>query len=452
MSLCPKPDVCGSCGWSHIPYEKQLQQKLSDINGSFALKKLDLRVDEIFPSPKTEHYRNRMDFVINFKGDVGLREKGKWWKVIDDHTCFLADEQIDTAFAVVRDWVKTCGLSYFDRKSNIGTLRYAVIRSTTLGETMVTIITSAPNGENQLGENNQATLVDFNDDAEKIEAALRDLSERISLDPRLHGINGDPTHHALRTTPLTSTSDARRTTSVIWAINHTISDTSFGDELRVIAGPGTIEESIDGVRFNISPNAFFQTNSHAAPMLLSTVREFAGDLTDKTLLDLYCGTGFFAVAMAGQAKQTIGVELVADAINDAKVNAELNNLELITGSDSLHVQRPTHDALHPTSNVRRTTSSISFHDAKTEEFDWMKLGADVVILDPPRSGMHDRALADVISAKPERIVYVSCNYKNFAREMVELSKYYDVENIRAVDMFPHTPHVELVTALVRKSS
>ncbi len=389
-SLCPNPERCGSCGWSHIPYEKQLQQKLSEINGSFALKKLKTRVEEIFPSPKTEHYRNRMDFVISFQGEVGLREKGKWWRVIDDHTCFLGDEQIETIFKTTRDWAKTSGLSFFDRKSNIGTLRYAVIRSTSIGETMLIIVTSAPNGETQFGEGNVGSVISSNNDTADIEKAMKKLA---------HDSGADTT---------------------IWSINHTISDVSFGDDLRVIDGPGVINEYIEGLKYRISPNAFFQTNSYAAPMLLSTVREFAGDLTDKTLLDLYCGTGFFAVAMAGQAKKTIGVELVPDAIRDARINAELNNVE------------------------------VEFHDAKTENFDWMKLGADVVILDPPRSGMVDKALADLIAAKPQRIVYISCNFKNFAREMVQLQDHYKVEAIRAVDMFPHTPHVELVTALVRK--
>lgn len=390
VSLCPNPDVCGSCGWSHIPYEKQLQQKLSEINGSFAIKKLDIRVKDIFAAPKTEHYRNRMDFVINFKGEMGLREKGKWWKVIDDHTCFLGDERIEALFPIIRSWSKDAGLSYFDRKSGIGTLRYAVIRSTSIGETMIIIVTSAPNGESQSGEDNVASVVTSNNDQAVIEAAMKDLAQKAGA------------------------------TTVVWSINHTMSDVSFGDDLRVIDGPGAINEIISGVKYRISPNAFFQTNSTAAPMLLETVREFAGDLTGKTLLDLYCGTGFFAVAMAQDAKKTIGVELVADAIKDANVNAELNNV------------------------------AVDFHDAKTESFDWMTLGADVVILDPPRSGMHDKALQDVLAAKPARIVYVSCNFKNFAREMVMLQQYYNVESIRAVDMFPHTPHVELVTALVRR--
>lgn len=370
MSLCPNPDVCGSCGWSHIPYEKQLQQKLSDINGSFKLKKLDYRCEEILASPKTEHYRNRMDFVIDFQGKVGLREKGKWWRVIDNHPCFIADEKIDEIFTIVREWTKQAGLSFYDRKANTGTLRYAVIRASSIGETMITVVTSASE--------------------EPVEAALRDLA------------------------------DISKAMTVVWSINHTISDVSFGDELRVIAGPGLIREDINGVKYQISPNAFFQTNSSGASLLLDTVREFAGDLTDKTLLDLYCGTGFFAVALAANAKKTIGVELVPQAIIDARENAKLNDVV------------------------------VDFHDAKTEDFAWQDFAADVVILDPPRGGMHDKALQDILAAKPPRIVYVSCNYKNFAREMVMLGEDYDVEAMRAVDMFPHTPHVELVTALVRK--
>ncbi|MFA5945491.1 MAG: 23S rRNA (uracil(1939)-C(5))-methyltransferase RlmD [Patescibacteria group bacterium] len=378
---CPNPERCGSCGWSHIPYEKQLKQKLSDINGSFAIKKLDLHVDEILASPITHHYRNRMDFVIDWQGNVGLREKGKWWSVIDNHPCFIADQKIEDHFFLARQWAKTCGLSFYDRKANVGFLRYAVIRSTSLGETMVIIVTSAP----------------------------KDADEEASAKKALESLAG-----------------SSKPTTLVWSINHTISDVSFGDELRVISGPGVIEETIAGYHYKISPNAFFQTNPKGAEMLLDTVREFAtttpGPASDTTLLDLYCGTGFFAVALAPSFKRTIGVEMVPEAIKDARVNAELNG------------------------------ATVEFHDAKTEDFDWKSLGAEVVILDPPRGGMVDKALQDVIKARPTTIVYVSCNYKNFAREMVILQAYYSVEAIRAIDMFPHTPHVELVIKLVRHPS
>jgi len=339
------------------------------------LKALDFTCTEILPSPKTEHYRNRMDFVIDFEGRVGMRQKGKWWKVIDGHHCFLADTQIENLFVAIKAWTADSGLTFFDRKAHQGLLRYAVVRSSTLGQTMINIVTSAPTDEIE----EQATR-----------AALVALSNNCNA------------------------------TTIIWSVNSTITDVSFGDKMETMSGPGFIEESIGGFTFRITPNAFFQTNPHAAALLQSTVTEFAGDLTNQTLLDLYCGSGFFGVSLAAKTNRTIGVELVPEAIADAKINATLNGV------------------------------TAEWHDAKTESFNWKDLGADTVILDPPRSGMHDKALADVISAAPATIVYVSCNYKNFAREMVQLQDYYKVSAMRAVDMFPHTPHVELVTKLERK--
>lgn len=368
---CPNKDVCGSCSWSHIPYEKQLKQKLSDINGSFKLKNLDHRVEEILASPNTEHYRNRMDFVIDFEGRVGMRMKGKWWKVIDNHTCFLADKKIEKLFYIIRDWTKTAGISFYDRKSHEGVLRYAVIRATKKGETMINIVTSAPGSED-------------------VKSALEELNS------------------------------LTKPTTLIWSVNNTITDVSFGDELHTISGPGFIKETVGENTYKISPNAFFQTNSQASELLLDTVKEFAGDLSNKTLLDLYCGSGFFSIAMSKNSKNTIGIELNEEAINDARTNAEINK------------------------------SDVEYIATSTEKYDWSIHNADVVILDPPRSGMHDSALADVIKNAPRTIIYISCNYKNFARELVQLEKYYTVEKMRAIDMFPHTPHVELVTLLEKR--
>jgi 23S rRNA (uracil-5-)-methyltransferase RumA len=373
--LCPNKELCGSCAWSHIPYEKQLIQKVSDINGSFKLKGLTFRCAEILSSPKLEHYRNRMDFVINFEGLVGMRQKDKWWKVLDNHTCFLADEKIDELFTPVREWAQTCGLSFYDRRSHVGLLRYATIRVTRTGETMVVIVTSKPTSDAE-----RTTVL----------SCLSTLSKLPNL------------------------------STLIWSINDTDADTSFGTELKTIKGDGFIEETIEDIKYRISPNAFFQTNSYASHLLLDTVKEYCGDISDKRVLDLYCGTGFFSIALASSAKEMIGVELNAEAIEDAKINASLNNV------------------------------SPEFFAASTEDYDWSKHNADVVILDPPRSGMHDRALADVIKNKPKTIIYVSCNPKNFAREMVQLEKIYNITAMKALDMFPHTPHVELVTKLELK--
>ncbi|MBI2485149.1 23S rRNA (uracil(1939)-C(5))-methyltransferase RlmD [Candidatus Uhrbacteria bacterium] len=374
MPFCPKPDVCGSCGWAHIPYPKQLQQKLSDINGSFKLKKLATRVEEIFPSPKIEHYRNRMDFVIDFEGRVGLREKGKWWKVIDNHTCFLGDERIEELFVAVREWVHSCGLSFYDRKAHTGLLRYAVIRATTTGDAMITIVTSKP-AENE---------------RQKIASSLALLVPRSN------------------------------TCEIIWSVNDTESDVSHVGVLETIRGKGYVEETINQNRYRITPNAFFQTNSHAAALLQQTVLDFAGAVHDKRVLDLYCGSGFFSIPFAKHGAHVVGMESVEEAIRDARVNAELNGAE------------------------------IAFTTAVVEETDWSIHKPELLLLDPPRMGLHDRALEAVIKHAPPAIVYVSCNYKNFARELVILEKTYRVSAMRAIDMFPHTPHVELVSLLTKR--
>jgi 23S rRNA (uracil-5-)-methyltransferase RumA len=369
-SPCPNKDVCGSCGWSHIPYEKQLAQKLSDINGSLALHHVALRCEEITPSPKTTHYRNRMDFVIDFEGRVGLRQKGKWWKVIDNHPCFLGDERIEQGFHEARNWAKSAGLSFYDRKSFQGFLRYAVLRSNVRGELMLIVVTSAPDTE---------------------------TSESF--------------------TELLKQSSAEH---IIWSISHGTSDVSFGDELITLRGKGYLQESIDQYSFRVTPNAFFQTNSHGAALLAKSVLGRIEQQAPTKVLDLYCGSGFFSIPVAGLGIPTIGVELVESAIEDARLNAEDNSVQ------------------------------AEFIAAKSEDYPWEQLGADLIIVDPPRSGMHDRALQRLISYKPRSIVYVSCNYKQLARELPFFLPHYEVRQIEAIDMFPHTPHVETVLTLVLK--
>ena len=383
--LCPDKEVCGSCGWSHIPYEKQLTQKLSDINGSLALKELPFTCDQILPSPRTSHYRNRMDFVIDFEGRVGLRQKGKWWKVIDDHCCFISDQKIEEIFKIGVTWAKQCGLAWYDRKAHTGLLRYLVIRATSIGETLINVVTSVPSSE---------------DEAKLAHEKITELARITSA------------------------------TTVLWAKNSTQSDVSFGDQLDIVIGEGVIKEEIAGYQYLISPQAFFQTNSYAAPLLMNAVVEYAGDVANKKVLDLYCGSGFFTMPLAKVAGSTVGVELEPLAIMDARQNAELNRVSVQFFDEAVEKKIDT--------------------GSPEPQFDWGTLDADVVIVDPPRSGMHDKAFKKLCEVKPERLVYVSCNYKHFAREMQTLKDIYNLEAIKAIDMFPHTPHVELVACLTRK--
>jgi 23S rRNA (uracil1939-C5)-methyltransferase len=211
------------------------------------------------------------------------------------------------------------------------------------------------------------------------------------------------------------------TTSLNWAINHTINDVSSGDELRIIHGPGYIEEKIGDYIYKISPHSFFQTNSWASPLLIDTAREFLNLAPKpKLLLDLYCGSGFFSIALSSIAEKTIGVEIVPEMIEDARTNALRNEV------------------------------TVDFVSGAAEAVPWHKHGADTIILDPPRSGLHDDAIKQLLENSPKTILYISCNYKSFAREMAILKDSYEVVKMRAIDMFPHTPHVELVSLLIKR--
>ncbi len=373
--LCPNKEFCGSCGWSHIPYAKQLNQKLSDINYSLKIHKLPYKCSTIISSPKTNHYRNRMDFVIDFEGKVGLRQKGKWWKVIDDHTCFIADSHIEDLFKIVRKWTKSCNLSFYDRKKFTGLLRYAVIRYMLSGQSMITIVTSKPL-----------------DDLEIVQIK----SELIKL------------------------SELTQCTTLIWAMNETTSDTSHGGTNQVIAGSGYITETINGYKYYISPDSFFQTNSYTSPILMNTVINMAGDVSNQTVVDLYCGSGFFSFPLAKKAKQIIGVESVAGAISDANHSNQLNK------------------------------TTINFIQDKSENINLREYQPNILIVDPPRVGLSQTVINSILEVKPKILVYVACDYKRFSENATQLLNYYSVIDINAIDMFPHTPHVELVTKFQRK--
>ncbi len=384
---CPYAGTCGGCKWQHVDYPAQLQGKLDTFFRVVAEKGVNepaLRPGafSIRPAPETFYYRNRMDFAFGRDGQLGLKSPDRWWDTLDLSTCFLLSPESVEIMARVRTWAKESGLPFWNVKTHDGFFRYLVIREgKRTGERLVMPVTAA---------------------AAKAPVAPDVLHAKMAELPALLG---------------------NLATSVVWGINPTVTDLSVADELLPLKGDPWIFEEVNGVRYKITPNAFFQTNTVMAEQLQNAVRDYCGDLRGKTLLDLFCGSGFFSLAFAqgpDAPVKTVGIELSAEAIACAKENAAVNGVH------------------------------AEYFVSKAEDFDWKGHAPDVVILDPPRAGLHPRVVETLLEARPPRVVYVSCSYPRFLDEWKKLGAAYRLIRAEALDLFPHTPHMECVFLLERK--
>lgn len=357
-----------------MDYATQLEYKRGLVNQTFAAANLPLTIERVRPAPEIFYYRNRMDYVFGADGQLGLKVPNEWWNILDLRTCFLLSPESVEIMELIRGWMRKHNLKPWDNRAYHGLLRYLVIREgKNTNERMITLVTSAE----PFSEIARAEFVEL-------------LKEKA--------------------------------TSLYWGVNPTITDLSLASELHLLHGKPALTEKINGYTYTIHPNSFFQTNSSMAAQLMDVVREFAGLTGTEDLLDLYCGAGFFGIALARYAKTVLGIESDHHAIDLAKENATANNVTnatFLTG---------TAEALLP--NLPRQ---------------------DVVIVDPPRSGLNPKVLKTLIQTKPNRIMYVSCNYQSLARELPTFLEHYTITNQIALDLFPHTPHVEVITRLDKKA-
>lgn len=380
---CPYATECGGCKWQHMDYARQTREKLERLLATFASAGVPCPVESVVPCPTPFYYRNRMDFVFGRNGELGLKLPDRWWATLDLETCFLLSEESVGIVNDARAWAKSTGLPFWNSKTHEGFFRYLVIREgKNTGERMVTLVTADGTGLKSLGIQCHFSGVEF------------------------ANVIGD------------------RATSIVHGINSRLTDLSIADEIIPLKGDPFIHEVVNGTRYKITPNAFFQTNTTMAASLHDTVRRFCGDLADKTLLDLYCGSGFFSLGIP--AKRVVGIEENAEAIACAKENAEANGV------------------------------AAEYFVSKAEDFDWTGYAPDVVIVDPPRAGMHPKMIETLLAAAPKTIIYVSCKYERFAKEFngtatgaPALSTRYRVVEAAALDLFPHTPHIEFVAKLER---
>ncbi|WP_297509078.1 23S rRNA (uracil(1939)-C(5))-methyltransferase RlmD [Thermococcus sp.] len=352
--LCPYFGLCGGCLLQHIPYEEQVRWKTEKLS-----RHLNQNV-EVLPSPKIFGHRNRIDVVISTSG-IGFRRYGTWWDAVDIATCPVFGETSSRVLKSLREFMEDFNLSRYDIRKNEGFLRYIVIREGKFtGELMVNLVTK----EGKLPEE----FPDYFPYA----------------------------------------------TSVYWSVNKTESDVSYGDIER-FWGQEFIREKLGDVVYLIHPNSFFQTNSYQAVNLVRKVSEL---VDGERVLDLYSGVGTFGVYLAKRGFKVEGVEINPFAVEMAKKNARLNNVEA-----TFKVGRD------------RDIRNLSNYDT--------------VIVDPPRAGLHPKLIQKILKDGPKTIVYVSCNPKTLARDVEKLAKDYRLEFALGLDMFPHTPHVEAITLLKR---
>lgn len=396
-AVCEHFGICGGCKWQTLPYPEQLRYKQKQVVDNLTrIGKIDLpEISPILGSEKTEFYRNKLEFTFSNKrwrtfeeiaeekvfptmNAVGFHIPGQFDKVLDINKCWLQDDISNQIRNEIRRYALEKELSFFDLRSQEGFLRTMMVRTTSTGELMV-------------------IMVFFYEDKTEQEALLQHIADKF---PQI--------------------------TSLLYVINSKANDTITDQEVHVFRGNECIYEEMEGLKFKIGPKSFYQTNSEQAYELYKITRDFA-QLSGKELVyDLYTGTGTIANFVAHQAQQVVGIEYVPEAIEDAKVNSELNTI-----TNTLFYAGDMKDILN--------AAFIEKHGKP-----------DVIITDPPRAGMHDDVIEAIRFAAPDRIVYVSCNPATQARDLSLLDSDYQVVRVQPVDMFPHTHHVENVVLLQKR--
>jgi 23S rRNA (uracil1939-C5)-methyltransferase len=396
-AFCNYFGVCGGCKWQFLPYEKQLYYKQQQVVDQLKrLGKIELpEVSPILGSEKNTFYRNKLEFSFSNKrwltveeidseeepatmNALGFHIPRMFDKIIDIEKCWLQPDPSNPIRNFIRSYAIENKLEFFDIRSQEGFLRNMIIRTASTGETML-------------------ILAFYQEDVEKREGLLNAIDAEF---PEL--------------------------TSLMYVINSKGNDTITDQEVIAYKGPDHIYEEMEGLRFKIGPKSFYQTNSAQAYELYKVAREFADLSGSEVVYDLYTGTGTIANFVARKAQKVVGVEYVPEAIEDAKINSEINGIE--------------------------NTSFFAgdMKDVLNDEFISTHGMPDVIITDPPRAGMHEDVVKTILNVAPGKVVYVSCNPASQARDLAMMDEKYRVTKVQAVDMFPHTHHVENVVLLERK--
>lgn len=395
--LCIHFGVCGGCKWQHLPYVMQLKYKEKQVKDNLTrIGKLALPdLNPIIGSPDIYRYRNKLEFTFSNKrwltdievqsGDefndkeaLGFHIPGLFDKVLDIVECHLQPEPSNEIRNSIKEYALSNNLEFFDLREQIGFLRNIIIRNTLKGDVMVIVVF-------------------FYEDKEKREGLLDFLESRFN-----------------------------QITSLFYIVNSKKNDSLNDQEPVLYKGADHLIEYMENLKFRIGPKSFYQTNTKQALTLYRTTLDFANLTGSETVYDLYTGTGTIANYIASHASKVIGIEYIEEAVRDARINCEINNM---------------HNAFFFSGDMK---------DVLSEEFILENGHPDVIITDPPRAGMHEDVVKMILNMRADRIVYVSCNPSTQARDLSLLSLNYNVMKVQPVDMFPHTHHVENVVLLKMK--
>lgn len=373
---------CGGCKWQQLSYENQLTFKEQQVAESFQhiARLKDVPVQPILGTDSPWFYRNKMEFSFGHEEDgrlvLGQHYPGRWDKLLDIENCYLQSDASVKIFNLCRDFAIKQDFKAFSGATEEGLLRHVIVREgKQTGQYMVNIVTSG----------------------EYFPQTDRFVRYLLAGFPMI--------------------------TSLVQTINRKKGQSSQGQEELLLFGEPTITEIINGLSFEISAQSFFQTNSLQAERLYQIVQRMAEQTQGGIAVDLYCGTGSIALHLASRAKHVYGVELVEDAVLNARKNAERNGIE-----------------------------NVSFHCGETQKiFPTLEMETpELIVVDPPRPGLSPKVIKAIVAAAPQQVIYVSCNPATLARDVAMFADGgYNIREVQPVDMFPHTYHIETVVNLTR---
>ncbi|MDY3230541.1 MAG: 23S rRNA (uracil(1939)-C(5))-methyltransferase RlmD [Clostridiaceae bacterium] len=388
---CPHFGICGGCIYQSLPYKEQLKIKENQVKSLLdsVVENRTYEFQGIKGSPQSERYRNKMEFSF---GDevkdgplaLGLHKRSSFYDIVTTQDCRIVHTDFCQILEATREYFARKKIAFYKKLQHKGYLRHLLVRrAVKTGEILVDLITSTQ--REYVGEEEENRLLE----------GWKNALLSLNLEGTIAGI--------------------------LHTENDSMSDSVQDDRTQVLYGQNYFYEELLGLRFRISPFSFFQTNSMGAEVLYETVRSFVGETKDKVIFDLYSGTGTIAQILAPVASKVVGVELIEEAVEAAKINAGLNglsNCEFLAG-DVLRV------------------------------IDELEDKPDVIVVDPPRDGIHPKALGKIGSSiRAPKIIYISCKPTSLIRDLAVLQEYgYEVRRACCVDMFPGTYHVETVVLL-----